>query len=155
MLVYQYLKFSLLGQRDVISFLSYLMLAVEFVMGFRNVSIIVILDKFQWVIKFCCENRDIAYSSNLYDMFIWIELLLCLVHMLALFVHRPKEWRWTRYQERGPSPDRRDYSRVPSGLPWRGVLWKPRLPRTRRVSVEIWQFLFPVAVKDTILQSVL
>lgn len=47
MLAYQYLKFSLLGQRDVISFLSYLMLGVEFVMGFRNVSIIVILDKFQ------------------------------------------------------------------------------------------------------------
>lgn len=42
MLVYQYLKFSVLGQRDVISFLSYLMLAVEFVLGFRNVSIIVI-----------------------------------------------------------------------------------------------------------------
>lgn len=67
MLAYQYLKFSLLGQRNVISFLSYLMLAVEFVMGFRNVSIIVILNKFQLVIKFCYENRDIAYSSNLYD----------------------------------------------------------------------------------------
>lgn len=120
-----------------------------------SIDVIVILNNFQGVI-FCCENiPDTAYASiDMTDNYL-NSIVLCLVHMPTVFVYRPKEWRRTRYQERGPSPDRRDYSCVPSRLPRRGVLWKPRLPRTRRVSVEIWQFLFPVAVKDTILQSLL
>ena len=51
--------------------------------------------------------------------------------------------------------DRWDHSRVQTRLPRGGVLRQSHVPRPGRLPTQVWQFLLAVALKDTILQSVL
>ena len=51
--------------------------------------------------------------------------------------------------------DRWDHSRLQTRLPRGGVLRQSHVPRPGRLPPQVWQFLLAVALKDTILQSVL
>jgi hypothetical protein len=73
----------------------------------------------------------------------------------VILTYRHKEWRGARSQEGRPSADRWDYSRLPSRFSRGGLLRQPCVSRPGRVPFEIWQFLLLVAIKDTILPSVL